>query len=188
MLDLLTNAPREVRFGDRTLRVGALKLRELGYLQRWVRDHSVRPTVKAQEELAFLPEEEHREHRKAAVLAERNWPPAINSPEGNAILFDDPDGQLCFLAVMFRKFQPELTDEDIDEIAGGLSEVDFGVLVQVAFGQDDLDPKAARGAVLERLETIRQALLGDSTEPTPDPITESSFTTSGVNHPISPPG
>jgi len=153
----LTNAPREVAFGPRKLLVGALKLRELGQLQRWIRDHAVRPTAKLKDELPFYPEDEHRALRKAAVLAEKNWPPAINTSEGNAILFDDPEGQLCFLAVMLKKFQPDLTDADLDEIAGGISEVDFGVLVQIAFGEDDLDPKVAKATTVERLEMLSKA-------------------------------
>lgn len=180
MLDLLTNAPREVTFGPRTLKVGALKLKELGQLQRWIRDHSMRPLVRLKEELSLHPEEDHRALRLAALRADKAWPPSINSAEGNAVLFDDPDGQAYFLAVMLRKYQ-EVDDATLDEIAAGLSEIDFGVLVQIAFGEDDLDPKAAKEAALQRLEAIKAAYLASLEAPAQ--TGESSSTDSGPSLP-----
>lgn len=193
MLDLLTNAPREVSFGPRKFLVGALKLRELGYLQRWIRDHSVRPTVALKETIGLYEEEDRRAATKAAVMAERNWPPQVNTVEGNTVLFEDPEGQLFFLGVMLKKFQPALTDEEVNTVAEGISEVDFGVLVQIAFGEDDLDPKAVREAAIARLEMVRAVLLerlgqdpvstGESSSP---PTGTSESESSPISSPSSP--
>lgn len=181
MLDLLTNAPREVAFGPRKFLIGALKLLEIGYLDRWIREHSVRPLVKLKEELSLYPEEEHRALRKAAVLAEKNWPPEFNTAEGNAILFKDPDGRQFFLKTMFRKFQPDLADEVLTEIIAGLSEVDFGVIVQIASGEDDLDPKAAKATAVARLEMLQAAFQAAVAKQAAAeaPTGESSSTSSG---------
>ncbi|WP_422928563.1 hypothetical protein [Singulisphaera sp. PoT] len=144
MLDLITAAPKAIRFGDRILKVGALKLRELGLLQRWIRDHSVRPTVAVKAVLEFYEDAaERRQVMKQAVIDERYWPPSIGTPDGNGVLFDDLEGQEYFLGVMLRKYQP-LTDEELSEILGGISHDDFGMLVRVAFGEDDLDPEEIR--------------------------------------------
>jgi len=157
LLDLLTAAPKDIAFGDRTFKVGALKMRELGLLQRWIRDHAVRPTVKAKAEAELLDPADRRELMKQAVFAEREWPPAIGSAEGNRMLLTDPDGQRRFLAVMLGKYQA-LTDTDIDAVLAGVSEEDFGVLVAIAFGEDDLDPEQARARVTERLQEVAATL------------------------------
>jgi hypothetical protein len=151
MIDILTNAPVAVRFGDRTYRVGALKMLELGQLQRWIRDHAIRPTVQARADLEYLPPEEHAARMKAAHLAERDWPPSIGSEEGNRILLTDLDGQRFFLTVLFAKYQPDLTAADVDAILAGLSPEDYGVLVALAFGEDGLDPEVVRAAVGPRI-------------------------------------
>lgn len=159
MLDLLTAAPREVKFGERKLLVGALKLREFGLLNRWIRDHAERPTVRAKRECETLDPADHRETLKAATEEERlNWPPTVETREGGSLLLGDPDGQMHFLTIMLRKYQPEMTDDDLDGIAAGLSQEDLGVLAQIAFGQDDLDPEAVRAAAQERLQKVRDKI------------------------------
>lgn len=172
MLDLLSNAPRPVRFGQRSLQVGALKIREIGLLQRWIRDHAVRPSERLKADLAILPEEDHRRLRYEAAIAERNWPPNVNTPEGNAVLFGDPDGQLYFLGVMLRKFQPDLDDAVLDEVAAGLSDLDFVVLQQIAFGEDDLDPKEVRAEILARLAKLKD--LAEAARNSPPTSSDSS--------------
>lgn len=170
MLDLLTAAPREVKFGERTLKLGALKLRELGLLQRWIRDHAEKPTDRLQRTLPFLEPEEHRAAKKAAVQAENDWPPAVGTAAGNEVLFHDLDGQLYFLSVMARKHNPELTDADINAIADGLSPADFGLLVMIAFGEDDFDPevyRAAAGTVFPALCVALNELASE--DPTGEP-------------------
>jgi hypothetical protein len=135
----------------------------------------------------MLPEEDHRRLRYEASIAERNWPPNVNTAQGNAILFGDPDGQAFFLSVMLRKFQPDLKDTDLDAIAEGLSELDFTVLVQIAFGEDDLDPKSVRAEILARLKDAAEAARNspptssDSSTPAADtgPTGPDSSPTSG---------
>ena len=156
MLDLLTAAPKEVAFGDRRFKVGALKMKELGLLQRWIRDHSERPTVVAERMLSLLDPADHRQLRKDAVMLEREWPPEIGTPEGNSVLFSDPDGQKFFLSVMLRKYQPDLPDSVIDEVTEGLSMAGLSILVAMAFGTDDLDPEELSRPV-EAIEAAAQS-------------------------------
>lgn len=179
MLDILTNAPREIAFGDRKLLVGALKVRELGYLVRWIRDHATRPSARLKAELEIVPEEDHRRLRYEVAVAERNWPPAPNTPQGVAALLGDPDGQVFFLGVMLRKFQPDLSDDVINEIAGGISEVDLYMLSEIAYGQDELDPKEVRTAILDRLRIALEAER-EATVREPSP-TGSSTSTPGAD-------
>lgn len=152
MLDLLSAAPIEILCGERKLKVGALKLREFGLLQRFVRDHSIRPTVALREIQDLIAPEDRRQALKDALIADREWPPGIGSAAGNAVLFGDDEGQRLFLGVMLRKYQPSMTDAELDEIFAGISGEDFGALIQIAFGEDGLDPGEARAAARKRLD------------------------------------
>lgn len=177
MIDILTAAPKEIRFGDRTLLVGALKLRELGLLQRWIREHAEKPGDRLRRELELLPEEDHADARRQAARAERpeSWPPAIGSAEGNRILLAHEDGQLYFLKMMLTKYQ-SLTESEIDEIAEGLSDDHFGMLVRIAFGSDDLDPSEALTRARDAIRELREAMLQFAVVSTtsPGPISSAS--------------
>lgn len=170
MLDLLSSAPQTVKFGQRTLLIGALKLKELGLLQRYIRDHAPKATALAQAELQFFPAEEHQGILKTAAIADRDWPPAVGSWDGNSVLFSNEEGQRYFLGVMLRKFQPDLDDAFVDSVTAGLSDEDFGVLIKIAFGEDSLDPLEVRRQARARLTAGRASeaapTLESSTTPT----------------------
>lgn len=187
MLDLLSGVPRDVAFGDRRFKIGALKLREFAILAGFIREHAVRPTEAVKEALEFYPEEEHRQLKKEAFLEERdNWPPSVGTEAGHRILFGCEDGQKLFLQVMLGKYRKDpLSDAEVDEIMGGLSPTDFGVLVAIAFGEDLLDPEALRATVLETMNGTPQDVARET-----DPSTsgESTTTTSQNIPPTSDPG
>lgn len=150
--------PRPIRVAGREYKIGALKLKEIAMLQRWIREHAERPTVRATREAQWFPEGERDALRRAAALEERDaWPPSPGSRQGNRILFDDEEGWRAFLGVFFGKHQP-LKDDDIDHLLGVLDEVDMNVFVAVAFGEDDLDPEALRADAREQMEAERVRL------------------------------
>jgi|GEM_PF-3230259 len=177
MLDLLTAAPKEIAFGDYRFKVGALKMKELGLLQRWIRDHAERPTVVAERMLRFADPADHRQIRKDAVMAEREWPPEIGTPEGNSVLFSDPDGQKHFLGVMLRKYQPDLADPVVDEVTQGLSMAGLSILVAIAFGTDDLDPEELSRLAKEAMA----AAQSDAAEPLSENLPGSSSAIPGTS-------
>lgn len=145
MIDLLTNAPTEITLAGRCYEVAALRLRELGRLQRWVRDHSVRPTEAVKEDLENWPEAEHRRLNKEAFFAERDhWPPSIGGAIANRMLMMDPEGQRRFVDLMLRVHQPSLPPAEVNEVLRDLTIEDFGGLLAVAFGDYDLDPDSGR--------------------------------------------
>lgn len=181
MLDLLSAAPKVVRFGNRTLRVGALKLRELGLLQRFIRDHTERPTAALKASLEFHPADDHARLKAEALAADAHWPPAVGTLEGNQILFGSEEGQRHFLGVMLRKYQPDLDDAFLEEVMGGVSEEDLGVLASVAFGEDDVDPEAIRSQARARLAALKAAL---SEAGNPAASTSGSSTTTTSTTPL----
>ncbi|MDR3634352.1 MAG: hypothetical protein P4L84_11155 [Isosphaeraceae bacterium] len=154
MLHILTNAPRTIRVGDKEYLIGALKLVELGRLQRWIGDHSKCPSDVLRGTLDLIPADERSKAVAEARDADYEWPPAPGTHEGNTILFRDPAGQEFFLKVMFTKHQA-VTTEELGQIASHFSVEDFLTLVDIAFGEDDLDPELARAAVRERQKAMR---------------------------------
>ena len=147
MLDLLCAIPKEVKFGPHTFKIGPLKLRELGQLQRWIREHAPRPTVVLKDYLAlFETEEARRAATLAAVREEKEWPPLIGTAEGNRVILEDLEGQKQFVAILLRKHQA-VDDATIETILSGLNAEGLTFLFQVAFGEDDFDPEALRAAI-----------------------------------------
>lgn len=134
-----------IKFNGRQLFVGALKLREEGMLVAYLRTVVKRPTELLRETIDLIPPEDRRAAEIAARRAdEQDWPPAPTSLQGQQVWRTTPEGQKFFVGVVFRKYQPEMTDKEIDEILGGLSTLDFLTLLRIAFGEDGTDPEAER--------------------------------------------
>lgn len=153
MLHILFAAPKPIQIGDREYKVGALKLAELALLHRWIADHYELPSVALRRTIDLLPESERSLAVAKARVADEDGAPAPGTVAGNTILFRSPDGQMEFLRVFLGKHQAVMEDE-LATLASHLSEEDFGVFVALAFGDDDLDPTAARAAVEERLKAM----------------------------------
>lgn len=146
MLDILTAASKPIRIGNHEYRVGPLKLKELGMLVRWIRDHGERPLVRLKRELEYAPPEEHRQLIYEAWIEERDdWPPSPLDPKGSRVLFGDTPGQRYFLSVFLGKHQ-EVTDQELDFLMGNLDLADLSAMVMIAYGSDDLDPEAVWAA------------------------------------------
>lgn len=179
MLDIMTAAPREIRIGNaersRVLKVGALKLAELGLLQRWIRDHAIPPLVRLEEELKVAPEDQHRDMKYKAWVEQRDdWPPAPYSPKGVTALFANgsDDGIRFFLDVFLRKHN-EVSDDEITFYMKCLDMADLDAMVGIAFGADDIDPKAVWAAARSfRYGTTRQPT--GSSPPSSVPVPEDS--------------
>jgi hypothetical protein len=158
MLDLLTAAPVEVRFGDKVYKLGALKLREWGILQKFIRERSPRPTeaIKPLVELTDDPKEK-RELQKAAHFEERDhWPPPVGSLAGNRLLLNEEDGQKLLVRVMLEKYNRSITDAEVEAFFGDLSNEGFGIVVALAFGEDGMDPQQARKEWRQRMGLDRE--------------------------------
>lgn len=155
MLDFCTAAPVPITIAGRPYRIGPLKLREEGELVAYLRTVVPRPTTVIREVLDLFPPEDRRRELIAAIQADKEWPPAPVSPEGQKILMGTPEGQRYFLGVVLRKYQPQLTDADIDAIMGEWDDEDFLVVYHIAFGGDSTDPESVRATVRSLLWAVR---------------------------------
>jgi hypothetical protein len=147
-----------IKFNGRNLLIGALKLREEGHLVAYLRTVVKRPSERLRETIDLIPPEDRRAAEIAARRAdEQDWPPAPTSLEGQRIFMTTPEGQRFFVGLVFRKYQPTMTDQELDDILGGLSGRDFLVLIRIAYGEDGTEPEAARAAI----ERAAKALEAD---------------------------
>lgn len=167
-----------IKFNGRNLLIGALKLREEGQLVAYLRTVVKRPSERLRETIDLIPLEDRRAAEIAARRAdEQDWPPAPTSLEGQRIWMTTPEGQRFFVGLMMRKYQPSMTDQEVDDILGGLSGIDFLVLIRIAFGEDGTDPEAVRALIQGMEETLKVDVVTDPPA-TPD---ESPVASSGAN-------
>ncbi|MFL6141674.1 MAG: hypothetical protein ACJ72N_07365 [Labedaea sp.] len=159
-----------IKFNGRNLLVGALKLREEGQLVAYLRTVVKRPSERLRETIDLIPPEDRRAAEVAARRAdEQDWPPAPTSLEGQRTWMTTPEGQRFFVALVFRKYQPTMTDAEIDEILGGLSGLDLLVLIRIAFGEDGTDPEAARAAIDGATKALQAIVAPDRADASPAP-------------------
>jgi hypothetical protein len=149
-----------IKFNGRNLLVGALKLREEGQLVAYLRTVVKRPSERLRGTIDLIPPEDRRAAEVAARRADdQDWPPALTTPEG----------QRFFVEVVFRKYQPQMTDQEIDEILGGLSSLDFIVLIRIAFGEDGTDPEALRATIIAGAKALEVVVAPDLPDASPAP-------------------
>jgi hypothetical protein len=159
-----------IKFNGRNLLVGALKLREEGQLVAYLRTVVKRPSERLRETIDLVPPEDRRAAEVAARRAdEQDWPPAPTSLEGQRIWMATPEGQRFFVGVVFRKYQPTMSDEQVDEILGGLSGLDLLVLIRIAFGEDGTDPEAERAIIVGKTDALGVVIAPDLADASPVP-------------------
>ena len=91
MLDLVSGAGQPITLGGKQFLVGALKLREEGFLVGYLRTVVKKPLTALREVLDLIPESERRTALKEATYEENNaWLPEPSSPQGEPS--DKPEG------------------------------------------------------------------------------------------------
>lgn len=147
-----TNAPREIVIGGLAYKVSAFTRNEWGQLQAWLKDHAKDPISRAYAELAEVRRkgiEVDDRDRDATLTKARfeqsSWPPVVASPAWFDLLTSTDGGAFQFVATLFRKHQPSMTDEQVADVVIKLDK-DFGdMLVWRALGFDP-PPKATSPA------------------------------------------
>jgi len=147
-----TNAPREIVIGGLAYKVSALTRDEWGQLQAWLKDHAPDPISRAYAELAEVRRKggEIDDRDRDAVLAkarfeQSSWPPVVASPAWFDLLTATHGGTFQFVAAMFRKHQPSMTDEQVADVVNKADAAAGDVIVWRAMGFDP-PPKATSPA------------------------------------------
>lgn len=143
-----TNAPREVVIGGLAYKVSAFTRNEWGQLQAWLKDHARDPITRAYAELAEVRRKgiEIDDKDRDAVLTkarfeQSSWPPIVASPAWFDLLTSTDGGTFQFVAALFRKHQPSMTDEQVADVVNKTDDAVGEVLVWRAMGFDP-PPKA----------------------------------------------
>ena len=172
---MLNNNPREAALGGKAYRVSALKEREWGAVQAWIKDHVPGPLALVDDAaLDGLSAAHRQEMIRVAMQEARNWPPRILS-EAWWDAIDHPGGRELFLRTVLLKHQ-DVPDAEILALAeDGFVRSEFLGLVFILLGVEDPRPKAGGG---EDEDTT-------PTAPPPPPTTEAP-TTSGSSISSSP--
>lgn len=148
-LAALTNAPREVTLAGRTFTVSALKLREWGAVQQWVKDNAPSP-MESVEAAAIdkLSPYAARMLLSVAVKEQQAWPPRVASSEWfhalDRIGKDGRNGNAVFLLAVLGKHQ-KLTEAEAEALIEQVTAAETTRLVAAALGFDDPAPKAPAG-------------------------------------------
>lgn len=142
-LSIAVNAPREVVIGGLPYQVSGLTRAEWGGLQAWLKDHAGDPVSRAYAELAEVRKKgvDIDDRDRDAVLKEARermlvWPPMVASEAWFALLNQTEGGPHQFFAVVLRKHQPSLTDEQVADLITKVDKDTSEVIVWRAIGMD----------------------------------------------------
>ncbi len=137
----LTNAPREIEVAGRTYKVSALKLKEWGSVQAWIKDNVPSPLGALKSaDLDGLSNADKRTLLDVAVRQQRDWPPRVGSAAWLEAL-DHDGGHAMFLHAILSKHQPSFTEADAEALAERLTTGEILPLILVGLGIEDERPK-----------------------------------------------
>jgi hypothetical protein len=157
-LSTLTGAPREVDLAGVRYKVPALKMRDWGLIQAWIKDNVPSPMASIRsEDLSGLSPADKATLMREAIAAQRAWPPRVGTrawfeaidhparplPDGS----EAPTGTAVLLHTVLRAGQPFTLAEAI-ELDARATAADTMAAVLAAMGVDDDAPKpeGAEGA------------------------------------------
>lgn len=139
---LLTGAPRAVSVAGEIYMVAPLRPLDLGELQAWIKDRVPHPVDAIKASLEAMDPIERRAAERAAVVAGRDWPPAVGSRDGAMLLLTEGLGK--FLEVVLRRHRPGFTEADGWQLAARMTQAEFLTLADRAFGREGELPHEPR--------------------------------------------
>jgi hypothetical protein len=142
-IDKLANSGTPMQINGKDWLVTQLTLRDQGSLQAVIRKVQPKPMEHALTVIKGLPAEVVSQILRDARKDMMFWPSPITSQEGLAILFNHEEGQKAVIKAALGRAQV-CTDDDVEEIAGQMTYVDFMRLAAIAISGEDPedDPKA----------------------------------------------
>lgn len=141
-IDKLANIGVQVQIAGKPRTVRQLTLGDQGVLQDIIRRVEPNPFAVATEMAKGLPDSLAKEIIFDGKKSAKAWPSSVNSPEGIEILVGSAEGQRAILKTSMR-----LSDEEVEEVMGLITYVEFMRLAAIAISGDDpgevtADPKA----------------------------------------------
>ncbi len=135
-------SPRGLRIGGAEYLVGKFTPRDLGDLGAWLKDQVPDPRLKARELCAGLSDAVALAIWRDLSDEARDWPPSIESYQGNRLLLGTYEGNARLLWVGLRRHNPGVTLEVAARLAEHITLDEVSALVRLGFPEETFDPKA----------------------------------------------
>ncbi len=135
-----TAAPRHITINGREYRVGKYGPRDIGDLEAWLKTQVPDPRLMARELCAGLPDAVALEVWRDLSAEAMNWPPTVESRQGNKLLMGTWEGQALLVWVSLRRHN---ADFSLDE-ARALTKNDDELAIEVtrlSYPEPTFDPK-----------------------------------------------
>ncbi len=141
-------APSTITLNGVTYRVAKQGPRIFGELQQFLKSYVPDPRMKAKEIIRDLPDAVALEIWKEYSEEAKDWPPTLDSREGNLILTTTHEGAAMVVFLLLGKYTA-MTMEEARRIAADLESGQINELIGLSMPEIDFDPKgpADRGPV-----------------------------------------
>ena len=140
-----TGAPSHIVLNGVSYRVAKQGPRIYGELSQFLKSYVPDPRLKAKEIIAGLPDAVALEIWKEFSGEAKDWPPTVDSFEGNRIFTATLEGATAVVWALLRKHNASLTQEKAREIAEDLTSDQVGELIRLSEPEQDFSPKGPAG-------------------------------------------
>lgn len=142
-----TAAPGFIVINGREYRVGKFGPRDIGDFEAWLKTQVPDPRLIAKELCAGLPDAVALEVWRDLSAEAMNWPPTVESRQGNKLLMQTWEGHALLVWVSLRRYNAGFTIEEARLLTKNNDELAIEV-ARLAYPEPDFSPKSQEtGAV-----------------------------------------
>jgi hypothetical protein len=135
-------APPSIVLGGVTYRVSRQGPRIYGELQQFLKSHVPDPRIMAKDLCRDLPDAVALQVWRDLCEEAKDWPPSLESHEGNLILTTTLEGSTQVVYTLLRRHCAEMTLERARSIAEDITTEQVGELIRLSMPEPNFDPKA----------------------------------------------
>ena len=136
-----TSAPGFITINGKEYRVGKFGPRDLGDIEAWLKSQVPDPRLMARELCAGLPDAVAIEVWRDLSMEAANWPPSLETRQGNKLLTQTHEGHAILLYVALKKHNASFTLEMARHITADDQEIAL-VVSKMAQPEETFDPKS----------------------------------------------
>lgn len=149
-------APSRITLGGVDYRVAKQGPRIYGELTQFLKSFVPDPRLKAKELLAAIPPDAVALKDVALRIWEdlsreaENWPPSLESFEGNQILTTTHEGATQVVYSLLRRHNADITLERARSIADDITAAEIAEMIRLSMPEPTFDPKSPAGTTTDR--------------------------------------
>ena len=134
-------SPSTVKIGDRTFKLGKFTPRDLGDLQAFIKIRIPDPRLAARELCQGMSDAVALKIWNDLSLEALNWPPSLESRQGNELLMMTHEGAATVLWVALRRHN-KVTEKECAELALDVTIDELAAVLSGGFPEPTFDPKS----------------------------------------------